>query len=71
MDSSVTIYFELHDEQAFRQAAYDRALADELSEEEARTYLDEEATSIGACATMLFDPGISPPGCSIVDSSAD
>ncbi|AGG89079.1 MULTISPECIES: hypothetical protein [Pseudomonadota] len=70
METSVTIFFELNDEKAFRQAACDRARADDLGEEEARSYLDAEETTIGACAIMLFDPGMSPPGCSIVDSSA-
>ncbi|MEY2117322.1 hypothetical protein [Rhodanobacter sp. FW106-PBR-R2A-1-13] len=71
MDCSITLFFQLHDEQAFRQAAHERALTDGLNAEEALSYLDPEKSTVGACAIMLFDPGVSPPGCSITDSSTD
>lgn len=71
MDISVTIYLTINDEQAFRQAAHDRALADDLGEEEAKEYLDAEAKPITDCAIMLLDPGISPPGSQIHESTSE
>lgn len=68
---SITIEFEVHDEDAFRQAAQNRAIADGLEEAEAAAYLDEDKHSIGDCAVMLFDPGVSPDGCSILGSSGE
>ncbi|MGH8159259.1 MAG: hypothetical protein ACREPQ_14155 [Rhodanobacter sp.] len=71
MTLAVTLLIEIGDEVAFRQAAHDRALTDNLCDDEAATYLDIEETSLGQCAVMLLDPGVSPPGCSIVDSSTE
>lgn len=66
---SITLHLTVHDSKEFRQAAHDRALTDGLDAETAQTFLNAEATSLGECAVMLFDPGMSPPGCSIEDSS--
>jgi hypothetical protein len=71
MDICVSIFLTISDESAFRRAAYERALADGLGEEEAKRYLDSEATPITNCAVMLFDPGKSPDGCDIHDSVAE
>jgi hypothetical protein len=68
---TVAIDIEVFDEKVFRQKAKERALEDGLSEEDAAGYLDEECQNIGACAQMLFDPGISPDGCEIIQSSAE
>lgn len=57
---------QIDDEMQFRQQAADAAKASELSHSE--DYLDEDITSLGQCAIMLFDPGESPQGCSILDS---
>ncbi|MBB5546527.1 hypothetical protein A8H39_00120 [Paraburkholderia fungorum] len=68
---SVTIELDIHDPAAFRHAAYKRALDDNLGEDEAKEYLDAEKTSLGACAIMILDPGVSPDGASIENSSSD
>ena len=61
----VTIGLTVHDETAFRTAARNRALADGLDPEEAENYLDPDAYSLGACAQMILDPGVSPDGAQI------
>lgn len=71
MDICVSIFVTINDESAFRRAAYERALAEGLGEEEANGYLDPEANPVTNCAVMLFDPGTSPDGCEILDSVAE
>lgn len=71
MQLTVSIEIEVTDEAEFRQAAYDRAIADGLSHGDAATYLSEEATGINACAVMLFDIAGPVPGCSTINSSAE
>lgn len=66
---TVSIEVEVTDEACLRIAAYNRALQDELTEEEAREFLDESKQSIRDCLIMLFDPG-AVEGCSIHGSSA-
>lgn len=68
---AVTLHLTIHDAKDFRQAAYERALEDGLDEDDAKTFLDPEGKHLGECAVMLFDPGMSPQGCSIVDSSTE
>lgn len=68
---SVTIELNVHDPAAFRQVAYNRALKDGLDEEQAKEYLDPEKMSIGACGIMILDPGASPDGADIENSSSD
>jgi hypothetical protein len=70
MQVAVTIFLDVNDADEFRRAARDRAIADNLGDEEASSYLDAEETSLGQCAVMLLDPGISPNGSSIIDSAA-
>ena len=67
----VSLYLRIHDEEEFRQAAYERALQDGLSEDEALRYKDLEDMSLGDCARMLVDPGTGPAGCEVLDSSAE
>ena len=71
----INLHFEMdlnvHDEQAFREAAKAQALKDGLSVEGADEFLDEEKQSLGDCAVMLIDPGISPDGADIVGSCAE
>ncbi|MEY2152333.1 hypothetical protein AB7849_15615 [Rhodanobacter sp. 115] len=71
MELCISICLTVHDESAFREAARDRALEDGLGDETANAYLDEEQHSLGQCAIMLLDPGVSPNGCQIIDSTAD
>jgi len=71
MQVDVTIAITVDDEAAFRRAAHDRAVADELGQEEAETYLNADLTTVGECAIMLLDPGVSPNGCSILESTSN
>ncbi|MGF6604758.1 hypothetical protein P3T23_009514 [Paraburkholderia sp. GAS448] len=68
---SVTIELDVHDPAAFRQVAYKRALEDGLDEEDAKEYVDPKKMSLGACAIMILDPGVSPDGADIENSSSD
>lgn len=71
VDFNMTI--QINDEAAFRQAAYMRAKTDGCSEEEARYYLDADHMSLGDCAVMLCDPGMTPEssGASILNSTGE
>ncbi len=65
----VTLHLTVNDVQAFVAAAVERAIAEGVSEEDAgKTYTSE---NLGACAVMLIDPGMSPPGSQIEDSSSE
>ena len=68
---SIRVELRIFDEQAFRQAAYDRAIEDGLCEAEAKSFLDEEDKSLGDCGMMLVDPGASPSGSEILQSYGD
>jgi hypothetical protein len=61
----------IHDENAFRFAAWAKALEDGLSDEDADAFRDPQKQSLTDCAIMLFDPGSGPNGCDIDGSSAD
>ena len=66
---SVTLYLTVDDAEAFAQAAVARAIEEGVdADDAASTYTADALTD---CARMLFDPGISPPGCEILDSSAE
>lgn len=64
----ISILIEVHDVRDFVRAAREQARKDGLSEEEAKEY---SARDLTGCAVMLFDPGMSPAGCTILDSSAE
>lgn len=71
---TVSISLRITCESTFRKAAHDRALADGLPEETAEEYLQQgenEIHSLGNCAVMLLDPGISPEGSQILYSQPD
>jgi hypothetical protein len=66
---AVTINLFVHDVRTFVRAARIRAIAEGVDPEDARkTY---RATNLGACAGMLIDPGTSPPGSEITDTSTE
>lgn len=62
---------QIDDESAMRRAAADRATEDGLTQEEANEYLTAEWKSLADCVVMLLDPGQSPPGTSVLDSSVE
>jgi len=68
MSKTGQIHLRITCQQDFRRSARDRALSDGLSQEEAARYLDDDEMSLGECAAMLFDPGLSPNGCQILDA---
>lgn len=68
---SITIDISVHDAEAFRLAARQRALEDGEPDNEAVRFLDVEEHSLTDCAIMLFDPGTGPDGCSIEQSRAE
>lgn len=65
---SFTLELEIVDAEAFAAAARERALAEGLSGNDAAKYT---ANDLAACAVMLADPGVSPIGAKILDSSAE
>lgn len=69
---TVSLYLRVHDVRTFVRAAQFRAIAEGFVKtlKEARE-AGYSARDLGACALMLLDPGKSPPGCKIVDSSTD
>lgn len=67
--ATVTIEVEIYDPEAFVAAAVKRAIAEGADEQDARkTYT---ADDLNACAQMLLDPGVGPPGSSIIESSVE
>lgn len=66
---SVTLHLRIWDPKAFVEAARKRAIEEGATEEETHEMCDED--SLGACAQMLFDPGVGPPGCEILESESD
>lgn len=67
---TLTIDIEIDDPEQFAAAARERAIAEGIDPNEAaRDYTGDD--DLNACAIMLFDPGVSPPGCTINSSSAE
>ena len=66
----VTLSCEVHDIRALIRAARKRAMAElDLTPEEAKEGYN--AHTLDQCARLLLDPGVSPPGLSIQDSTAE
>jgi hypothetical protein len=68
---TVEITVNVYDEKAFRHEAWRRAAGDGLSREECDRYRDSDETTLAECAQMILDPGESPVGAEIVQSSAE
>ena len=65
----VSVYLRVHDPKRFVAAAQYRAVEEGVDPDDAVDTYNED--DLGACARMLFDPGVSPPGCEILDSTAE
>ena len=65
---SVTIHLRVWDEKAFRKAAYEQALKEGVGEGFASLYKKKGEMSLSECASMIFDPGMGPDGCEILES---
>lgn len=70
MKLEFSLTLKVHDETAFRQAAYDQAIKDGLSEDEACEYLNPEIYGVESCACMILDPGVID-GASIIEGLAE
>lgn len=64
----VTLEVEVFDRDAFRNAAIEQAKKDGL---EVGPDSGFDPDDISDCAKMIFDPGVSPPGCQIEESSVE
>lgn len=67
MNITVSLELTITDEKAFRQAAQDRAEEEGCGEDSA-AYGPGGSMSLGECAIMLIDPGVSPAGSEIQQS---
>lgn len=67
----VTFHLVVHDPIAFRNAAYRRGLKDGLQKGHAAEYRDPARVSLGQCALLILDPGVTPDGASIENWSSD
>ena len=68
----VSISIEVKDEAELYEYAMRRSIEDGLSEEAAEEMLgSKEEPDISACLRMVIDPGTSPSGTSILDSSCE
>ncbi|HUV97517.1 MAG TPA: hypothetical protein VMV98_08620 [Acidobacteriaceae bacterium] len=70
MFMTFSLELKVDDESALRRAAAERAGSDGLEPEQANEFLDPDTKSVEDCVVMLLDPGQSPAGTSILDSSA-
>ena len=68
-----TVYAEVYDEEEFYSAALKHAMKNDgasLQDTEAVLRCDDGDVNVAACWQTLIDPGISPPGCTIIESTA-
>lgn len=69
---AVTIYVSVDDAEQLYEEAVRRAKADGLAQASIDSMLGtKEEISINDCLRYIFDPGTSPPGTSIQDSSCE
>lgn len=61
---AMTLNIHIDDEAAFRAEAA-RIARRNMEDDDANLYLSEDEFSLGECAQMIFDPGVSPDGCTI------
>ncbi|VWC80916.1 hypothetical protein BLA39750_01191 [Burkholderia lata] len=67
----VTFHLDVHDPIAFRNAAYRRGLKDGLQKGHAAGYREPARVSLGQCALLILDPGVTPDGASIENWISD
>ena len=71
-DYAFTLHLRVTDRTALHAAAMTRAVADGMSRGDAYRVLGtKRRPDVPACLTMLFDPGLSPDGTEILDSTAE
>lgn len=67
----ITIEVRVHDAEALYEAAFKHAtVVDGHDATSATAFLTLDGTKVdeAACITMIFDPGMSPPGTKIIES---
>lgn len=69
----VRINVEVHDEKALYRAAMESFLRDGLCETQAKEMIgeSESAANVDECLIAVFDPGTSPDGTSIVETTVE
>lgn len=69
-DYDIVISVRVHDKKALYDAAKERAILDGIGRVEMSDYIGtRRKPDVGGCLQMLLDPGISPDGCDIQQSS--
>lgn len=69
---TVTIAVNVDDPQALWAAAYAQARQNSMTQDDIADWLGTQVSpNVPNCLRQMFDPGISPPGTVIQDSSAD
>lgn len=71
MDSilyTISIHVDVSDDRALLAAARIRAKAENNGDQRDDVLLKDGETNVGACLIMLFDPGVSPAGCTIIET---
>lgn len=71
---SLTLHLSVHDAAALHAHALEAATSGDgaMSAEQAVEFLGtSEEPDVGGCLRMIFDPGISPPGVSILGSTCE
>ncbi len=69
----VSLYVRVHDKEELFKSASAQALKEGMSEAEIGEMLKspDNEIDVSACLRMIFDPGTSPAGCEILDSSCE
>lgn len=68
---TLTMSVRVHDAAAFVHAARERAITEKACKNWREASREYSASKLGACAVMLLDPGISPPGAEILESNTE
>ena len=72
MIATLTLHLQINDKQALYRAALAQMEKDGINKKDANKSLRPGgAIDVGNCLRMLLDPGVSPDGCQILDSTAE
>lgn len=73
MSYEITLHVRVYDPSALHAAALAHAIkVDEMDETHARSLIGPaDEPDVSACLTILFDPGVSPDGCTIQGSTVE
>jgi hypothetical protein len=68
---TVAIHVDVFDDHALLVAARMRAKTENEGDQRDDVLLEDGETNVGACLIMLFDLGISPAGCKIIETEVN